>query len=626
MRIPDEKIDEIRSATDIVELISGVTRLKKRGKNFVGLCPFHQEKTPSFTVSPEKQMFHCFGCGKGGNAFSFVMELEKVSFVEAVRSLAERAGITVTTESAGPRETENEQLLAVCRFAAEHFYRNLHAPDGAAALEYLRSRGFTDTTMKRFGLGYSKNAWDGLLNAAAAENISVDQLVRAGLVRTKEETGSHYDYFRGRVMFPIFTPTGRVIAFGARKMREDDPIQGKYINSPETPLYNKSRVLYGLFQAKEAVRAEESALMVEGYVDMISLFQAGIENVVASSGTALTEDQVRLIGRYARTLTLVYDADSAGSQAMVRGLDVALEQGLDVRIVSLPEQHDPDSFVRKAGAKEFRMLLAQAKSFIDFKAGMFLASGRFATPEGRTEAVRSIVQSIAKIRDELKRNFFVKEVADKYQIYESVLFRELERWVSGDRPPARPSGPQRTGSPSGRREAARAEIPAAERDIVKILYENHGEASRYILGSISVDELTDAGARSLVQAAMDQIEERGSVDTPTVVNELSDPTLKGLLTEALMNRYELSKGWQGRAAELEEPDPLRIARAAVTAIKRHSLHAEIEQNQQLMREASQRGEETMPFVRRHQELLTVMKELEKQVSNPEPPEPIANNQ
>lgn len=615
MRIPDQKIDEIRSATDIVELIGAVTRLRKRGKNFIGLCPFHQEKTPSFTVSADKQMFHCFGCGKGGNVFTFVMELEKVSFVEAVRSLAERAGIAITTESGGPRETENEHLLAACRFAAEHFYRNLHAPEGVSALEYLRSRGFTDATMKRFGLGYSKNAWDGLLAAAVAENISPDLLVRAGLVRAREGAAGHYDYFRGRVMFPIFTPTGRVIAFGARKLRDDDPIQGKYINSPETPLYNKSRVLFGLFQAKEAIRAEETALMVEGYVDMISLFQAGIENVVASSGTALTEEQVRLVGRYARTLTLVYDADSAGSQAMVRGLDVALEQGLDVRIVSLPDKHDPDSFVRKAGAREFRTLLAGAQSFIDFKAGMFLASGRLATPEGRTEAVRSIVQSIAKIRDELKRNFFVKEVADKYQIYESVLFRELERWMAGDRPPARPSGLQRPGGmPSGRPEAAPM-IPAAERDVVKILFEKSGEAVRFILDSISVDELTNAGARSLVQMAMDQIEDHGSVDTPAAVNSIADPGLKGLLTEVLMNRYELSKGWQDRAAEWEEPDPLRIARAAVAAIRKHTLNAEIERNQRLLREASQRGEETVSFVRRHQELLTAVKELEKQAQS-----------
>lgn len=615
MRIPDEKIDEIRSATDIVELISTVTRLRKRGKNFVGLCPFHQEKTPSFTVSSEKQMFHCFGCGKGGNVFTFVMELEKVSFVEAVRSLAERAGITVTTGSVGPRETENERLLAVCRFAGEYFHRNLSTPEGAFALEYFRSRGFSDATMKRFGLGYAMDAWDGLINAATLEGISIDQLVKAGLVRTKEDKGSHYDYFRGRAMFPIVTPTGRVIAFGARRIRESDPIQGKYINSPETALYNKSRVLYGLFQSKEAIRAHENAVMVEGYVDMISLFQAGIENVVASSGTALTEDQVRLVGRYAGTLTLVYDADSAGSQAMVRGLDVALEQGLDVRIVTLPQKHDPDSFVREFGAKEFRDLLEKAVSFIDFKAGMFVAGGRFNTPEGRTEAVRSIVQSIAKIRDELKRNFFVKEVADKYEIYESVLFRELDRWIAKDRPPARMSGERRSAATPARREPADSAIPAAERDILKIFYENHAAAMEYIIASISVDELAHSGVRQLVQMALDRIEDTGRVDTAAVLNELKEESLKSLLTEVLMSRYELSKGWKGMAVEIEEPDPLKVARGAVTAIKKQSLHRAIEQNQRLLKEASQRGDETMPYIQRHQDLLHVMRELEKQGSD-----------
>lgn len=610
MRIPDHKIDEIRTSNDIVDVISAVVRLKKRGKNYVGLCPFHQEKTPSFTVSAEKQMFHCFGCAKGGNVFTFVMETEHVSFIEAVRSLAERAGIVLTTESAqGGRQTEFEELFGACKFAARHFYRNLESADGKSALEYFHSRGFSDSTINAFGLGYSKNSWDDLLTAAQQEGIPVAHLVKAGLVRTREEGGGHYDYFRGRAMFPIFTATGRVIAFGARKMREDDPIQGKYINSPETPVYNKSRVLFGLFQSKEAIRAEETALMVEGYADLISLFQAGVQNVVASSGTALTEDQVRLVGKYARTLVLVYDADSAGSQAALRGLDIALEQGLDVRIASLPQGEDPDSFVRKRGAKDFRTLLEQAVSFIDFKAGMFAARGRFATPEGKTEAVRSIVQSIAKIGDELKRNFFVKAVAEKYQIYESVLYRELERWVPRDKPPVRGSSFQDRRAVAGTVQAPPASLPAAEREILRIVCENRTALINEIFSAISIDDLSDARVRKLIQIVLERIENTGSVDSTALVNDLEDPDLKSVLTDVLLSRYDISKGWQEMEVEIDEPDPSVIARSAVKAIRRHALQRELADNQRLLKEAKQKGEETRPLMQRHQELDRALKEL-----------------
>ncbi|MEX2191346.1 MAG: DNA primase, partial [Bacteroidota bacterium] len=534
----------------------------------------------------------------------------------------------LTTESGqSQKQTEFEELFAACKFAAQHFYKNLDSPEGKSALEYFHSRGFSDATINSFGLGYSKNSWDGLLTAAQQEGIPVAHLVKAGLVRARDDGSGHYDYFRGRAMFPIFSATGRVIAFGARKMREDDPIQGKYINSPETPVYNKSRVLFGLFQSKEAIRAEETALMVEGYADLISLFQAGVQNVVASSGTALTEEQVKLVGKYARTIVLVYDADSAGSQAALRGLDIALEQGLDVHIASLPPGHDPDSFVRKQGAKEFRTLVEQAVSFIDFKAGMFAARGRFATPEGKTEAVRSIVQSIAKINDELKRNFFVKAVADKYQIYESVLYRELERWVARDKPPIRGSSFQDRRAAAGTNQAPPAvSLPTAEREILRIVCENRTALINEIFSAISVDDLSDARVRKLVQIVLERIENTGSVDSTALVNELEDPDLKSVYTDVMLSRYDLSKGWQEMEVEIEEPDPAKIAKAAVAAIKRKALRTEIEQNHNLMSAAKQRGEETRPFIERHQELSRTLRNLESVNSKSEIQNPKQENQ
>ena len=616
MRIPDFKIDEVRSASDIVDIIASHVRLKKRGKNFLGLCPFHQEKTPSFTVSPEKQMYHCFGCHKGGNVFTFVMEYEKVSFIEAVRSLAARVGIVLPTEDTSPeQQTEIEALYHACRFAGLHFYNNLTKTDeGRSALEYFHSRGFTDETIRAFGLGYSLHVWDNLLKKASEEGIKLEHLAKAGLARSRED-GTQYDYFRGRAMFPIFATTGRVIAFGARKMREDDPM-GKYINSPETPIYNKSRVLFGLFHSKDAIRGEDNAFMVEGYADLISLSQAGVQNVVASSGTALTEDQLFLLARYSKKLTLVYDADSAGSNATVRGVDLALEQDFDVKVIELPEGDDPDSFVRKQGVKEFRKLAEKAISFIDFKARQFQKTGAFLTPERKSEAVRSIVQSIAKMKDELKRNFYIKEVAEKYEVYESVLYRELDRWISKDRPVRREgAGSQRVPvydvSLSDVTTQRTNEIPAAERDIVKLLLEGQNDIVDFIFKNVTVEQFVDQRTRKLTEFLLSLWRELGEINAVAILNEMEDQQLKGMITDISLSRYELSKGWVDK--EIDEPDSRRIASDAITLLRKRAIQKQIEENQRMLKEATRRGSDKMPFVVRHQELMKLMKEMESAV-------------
>ncbi|MBI3004629.1 MAG: DNA primase [Ignavibacteriales bacterium] len=614
MRIPDFKIDEVRSASDIVDIIASHVRLKKRGKNFLGLCPFHQEKTPSFTVSPEKQMYHCFGCHKGGNVFTFVMEYEKVSFIEAVRSLAERAGIALpTADISVEQQTETEALYNACRFAGLHFHNNLTKTDeGRSALEYFHSRGFTDDTIRAFGLGYSLHRWDNFLKKALEEGLKLEHLLKAGLVRTRED-GTHYDYFRGRAMFPIFATTGRVIAFGARKIREDDTL-GKYINSPETPMYNKSRVLFGLFHSKDAIRGEDNALMVEGYADLISLYQAGVQNVVASSGTALTEEQLLLLARYSRKLTLVYDADSAGSSATLRGVDLALEQDFDVRVVELPEGDDPDLFVRKNGGKEFQKLAEQATSFIDFKARQYQKTGAFLSPERKSEAVRSIVQSIAKMRDELKRNFYIKEVAEKYEIYESILYRELERWISKDKPVRREAtGSQRVPvydvTLSDITVPKTSDMPSAERDLVKLLLEGQSEIIDFISKNVTIEQFADERARKLTEYLFSHWRELGEINAVSLLNEMDDQELKAIITDISLSKYELSKGWVNK--EIDEPDPKQIARDALALLKKRAIQKQIEENQRMLKEATQRGSDKMPFVVRHQELMKLMKETEK---------------
>jgi len=617
MRIADDKIDEVRNANDIVDIIAAYVRLKKRGKNYLGLCPFHTEKTPSFTVSAEKQMYHCFGCGKGGNIFTFLMEIDKISFVEAVRSLALKAGILLPEESKPITEeqTEFENYYAICRFAGMHFFRNLtESEEGKDALKYFYKRGFTDETIRTFGLGYSLNSWDDFVTRAQAEGFKTEDISKIGLARVRED-GSLYDYFRGRAMFPIFSTQGRVIGFGARKMREDDPIAGKYINSPETPIYNKSRVLYGLFHSKEIVRQEDDVLMVEGYADLISLYQAGIHNVVASSGTALTEEQLVLISRYSKNLTLVYDADTAGSSATVRGIDLALERDLNVRIVELPEGEDPDSFILNHGGSGFRERLSQAVSFIDFKAKQFQRAGAFATVEGKTQAVRSIVQSIARMKDELKRNFYVKDVAEKYDVYESLLFRELEQTIAQEKRTTRSevftkSSP--TYKPAAEKPAGseKKSNPPEERDILKLILDGNTDVIRYILSHISLLQFTDERMKRLAQYILDVYDERGIIDAPAIISDLTEPDLKDLMSDLVLSRYELSHGWQDMEKEIDEPDPMMIARDAVITIRRKAIQKDMEENQKALKEASMQRMDATPFLLRQQELLQMLKQLD----------------
>ena len=603
MRIADDKIDEVRSASDIVDVISAYVSLKKRGKNYLGLCPFHQEKTPSFTVSAEKQMYHCFGCGVGGNVFTFVMEHEKVSFIEAVRTLAERAGISLPSpEEGSPQATENEGLYAACRTAGLYFYENLvDTVEGKLALEYFHHRGFTDETIRKFGLGYSMNAWDGLVRYAEREKLDVTILEKAGLVMKREDGSSYYDRFRGRAMFPIFSPSGRTIGFGARKMREDDPL-GKYINSPETPIYIKSRSLYGLFQSKEAIRSKENAILVEGYADLISVFQAGIENIVASSGTALTEEQIQLVGRYARSITLVYDADSAGSKATIRGVDLIIEGGLDVKVSTLPEGEDPDSFVKKFGGKAFQKLVDDAVSFLDFKVALFRSQGLLDTPEGKTQAVRSIVETIAKMKDELKRNFYIKSVSEKYDIYETVLFRELERLL-GQQQSSRehrsdPAGSAREVVPVDIPQVRVGPVPVSERDLLKVMIENGNEMVDYVFARIGPEMLEHPDAQRVVQEILRHLERGVAWDGGTIVDAIDDEHLKHFVADLMFTRYELSKGWASVGAQPQEANPRDIAEDSIRRLRLRDIDQRIAREYRLMKEAEMRGGPLLEFQKR----------------------------
>ncbi len=444
------------------------------------------------------------------------------------------------------------------------------------------------------------------------EGLDPGHFLKAGLLRTRED-GSRYDYFRGRAMFPIFSASGRALAFGARKLYDDDQM-GKYINSPETPIYNKSRILYGLYQAKEALREGRDALLVEGYVDMISLFQEGIRNVVASGGTALTSEQVQLVHRYADSLTLVYDADEAGSNATLRGLDIALENGLDVHIVELPEGHDPDSFVRAEGREAFQKQLDGRKSFIEYKAHRLLTQSGRSGPEHKTAAIRSIVQSIAKIPDELKRNLFIKDVAEKFDIYESVLYREMEKWTGRDGP-SRPSvpatAPGRSVSQQPRTvEDAPAIVPAAEADILRLMLENSPEVNDYVFSEMTLSDFHHPSARALAQTIISIQDEHGVSDLTHLLDRLTDPELRNLATDLALGKYHVSSGWQEREIDIEQADPLVVARAAVYRIRRESLMRTIQENLLRLKAAKVGSDEAHHYSSIHVELQRRLKDLD----------------
>ncbi|MFA6456462.1 MAG: DNA primase [Bacteroidota bacterium] len=613
MKIPQEKIDEIRAASDVVDVVSTYVRLKKRGKDYLGLCPFHQEKTPSFSVSPQKQLFYCFGCHRGGDVVKFVMEYEKSSYVEALEQLAERAGITITrTEEAYEAASETEKLYAVMAFAARTFFQNLtKTNEGEFALNYFRDRGFTNPTMTAFGLGYSLRGWESLLKKAQEEGIEPESLEKVGLLRRRDD-GSYYDTFRGRAMFPIFNTSGRVIAFGARKLYDDDTL-GKYINSPETPIYHKSKVLYGLLQAKDAIREKNFVVLVEGYADLISVFQAGITNIVASSGTALTTEQIQLISRYTKNITLVYDADSAGANAMMRGVDLILEGGLDVRIVQLPEGDDPDSFVRKNGGAAFEELVKKSVTFIDYKANEFRHAGKFDTPEGKTEAVRGLVQTIAKIPDQLKRSFFIKDVAEKYDLYESTLYGELEKFTR--RVPQRfvqtvKTEVQEEEQAVRERKVISEEMPLEEKEILAAVLEDPREMIPFVFRSVSPDDFTHPSAKRIAGLILLLFDETGSVEPQQLIEQISDEQEKTIVANVTFNRYHLGDRWSKIGSRASETRLYEIALGAVKTLKKKQFEKELGENRSAMKNAALQGSDTIPYLKRQQEILTLLKEIE----------------
>ena len=428
-KIPPHIIDDIMQTARIEEVIGEFVNLKRAGSNLKGLSPFTDEKTPSFVVSPAKQIFKCFSTGKGGTVVTFLMEKEHFSYPEALKWLADKYGIQIPEEAPATAEqlaaiSERESLHIINEFAKDHFMHNLHNSEEGVAigLSYFEERGFRKDIIQKFQLGYCLNTGDDFTKAAIAKGYKLEYLEKVGLVKRKEDR--HFDFFRGRVMFPIHSVSGRVLGFGGRTLFTDKKI-AKYFNSPESIIYNKSEILYGLHFAKGDIIKYDNCFLCEGYTDVISMYQAGIQNVVSSSGTSLTREQIKLIRRYTHNITILYDGDAAGIKASFRGIDLILEEGMNVKVVLFPDGEDPDSYSKKASTSELEEYIkGHTQDFISFKADILLKDGE-TDPIKRAELIRDIVHSVALIPDQITRTVYLQQISQRFDISEQIVSNEL---------------------------------------------------------------------------------------------------------------------------------------------------------------------------------------------------------
>lgn len=566
---------------DVVEVVSDFVHLKKSGSSYKALSPFTQEKTPSFFVSPAKQIFKCFSTGKGGDAISFIMEVDGLSYVEALKYLAKKYNVELEEEQASDEDqqkyNERESLFIILNFAKDYYKDILWANEEGQAigLSYFKERGFTEETIKAFDLGYSLDIWDGLINAAKEKQHNEDLLEKAGLKIVKENRS--YDRFRGRVIFPIHNVTGKVIAFGARILKKAEN-QPKYINSPETELYQKSKILYGISQAKQEIRIEDNCYLVEGYTDVVSMYQNGVKNVVASSGTSLTEDQIKLISRYSSNVTVLFDGDKAGIKASLRGIDMLLEGDLNVRAVSFPDGEDPDSYAHKLNTSAFQNFLKEESvDFIVFKANLLVKDTKN-DPVKKAETIRDIVTSITKIPDPIKRTVYIKECSNLLNIDEAVLVTEQNKILVRDQRSAQTKAQQESvdelvseqEKPASAKVALEDAIAVQERECIRMLLNYADQQVKdeddndELFISYFLNELEDVVFETpvyheILEHFVSHLKEGRLVDQQSLLSQVSKDA-QTLVIDILVDKYEISNGWLDKHKIIvpQETDKLKI--------------------------------------------------------------------
>jgi DNA primase len=599
MRIPENKIEEIRSAADIVDVISEFVQLRKRGKNFIGLCPFHSEKTPSFTVSEDKQIFHCFGCHAGGNVYKFLMEYEKISFVEAVQEVAARVGINLEyEEDSTGKDSEQEILYEINVQAARYFSDNLlNSPEGEIARKYFQERKIKPQSMRAFGLGYALNGWENFVEFAKSQRIDLERAVQLGLIGQQND-GRLFDKFSGRIIFPIFSANGRVIAFAGRIL-ENKEGAAKYLNSPESMIYVKGRVLYGLSFSKDEIRKLDKAILVEGYMDLISLYQNGIKNVVAVSGTALTEDQVQLLSRYTKNVVLLFDADTAGIKASMRSIELLLKRDIEVKIATLPSGEDPDSYINKFGKEDFDELIRKAQNFLEYQTAYYDSQHYFEDHNKTAEAIRELVKLLALIEDELKRNLLLKSVAKRFNLREKLLETDLEKILrrqvkeESSRQVVKDGRPNKdkTGMHFATLDDKSGINYTLEKELVKLLYEGNKEIIDLIFTHFSPDNFNYQFHRDLVGVVYEAYRDSEELTASSLIAKIKDEEQQAYLLEITFDKYSISKTWDELNPVFEDEKLLyKFALDTIKNFKIAKIEEKIEENQERIEQAENENE------------------------------------
>ncbi len=615
MHIPEHLVEEIRSRSDIVEVIGEHVQLQKRGKNFLGLCPFHSEKTPSFNVNPELGIYKCFGCGKSGNVYKFLMEHNGLTFPDSVKLLAQRVGIVIQEDEKSSEQleeqTRHDSAHRALAAAADFFQRCLFSPRGAVAMKYIHQRGFDEPMIKSFHLGYALDEWQALTNELVRLGFSEQCLEDAGLVIRRDD-GSIHDRFRGRVIFPIHDSMGRTVGFGARSL-SSDKAQAKYINSPQSIVYDKSRVLYGLFQAKQSIRQQNSALLTEGYADTISLHQFGFSNTIASSGTALTPEQLTLLSRYTKNLIIVYDGDEAGIKAATRGVELALQAGFEVTIVVLPNGEDPDTFIREHGSSAFDSYIRDARTFIDFLADRFKAQGMFNSAKGQADAVRELMRLVSLVTDHLQREFLIRNLSQKFTLREELLYAELKHTSGHSSTYIQPRREQqRSPAPQSPQAAARlvSSILSEERALLRWAMKDQTTLGLMVheFGISSQTFPTPTAQRIFV--AVEHAVHNG-IDVASLLTDsehLSDEE-QAIISDLLFSEEQPSDNWKHFEVTINEIDITLVIPNTLLRLRLQSVLAELRTLQQSFRENSDDTE----ALQRFQILSKMRTELEEEV-------------
>jgi len=523
LRFSSDLLEEIRNRCDIVDIISEYVHLKPAGKGFKGLCPFHGEKTPSFMVSPEKQLFHCFGCGEGGNVFNFLMKYEKISFFEAVKMLAKKSGISlpVDEEKENFLNKQKERLYKLNNLVANYYRECLFKTNqGKKIINYLKKRGINDTSVEKYKLGYAPSGWDVLTNFLKKKGYSYEELTKARIINKSKIEGKYIDYFRDRIIFPIFNLSGRVIGFGGRVLDDSLP---KYINSPETLVYNKGSNLYSLNFAKEDIRKKGYLIIVEGYTDVLITQQYEFNNVAASLGTALTARQIDLIKRFTDMVLIAYDADSAGNMATLRSLDLLVKAGLEVKVIDLPQGYDPADFLIKKGRTPFQNLIDGSLSLIDYKLKLLYSKYGFQSVEGKVKIIKEILPTLSIIGNEVELRAQTKKISEELKLSEEAILIELKRYKRGEKDSSHNF--IKLNSESGNIKA--------EKILIGCMLENE-KIGRDILKKLKAKDFTVPLHRQIVEAIEKILKDDKIIDSQKVIGCLNDDKAAKLISKILM--------------------------------------------------------------------------------------------